>query len=74
MVSSGDSGFTGQHCMVKVQTDFQNGDKLEIETVLSNKIPVFEYYYLNLALCVPSSCSPEETLSLVGEGELRQFE
>lgn len=61
-------GFDGQHCMVKLSSDTDKSSPSEIDTFIRDKLPVYEYFYLNLALCLPSTCSVQDVSALVNQG------
>lgn len=71
--------FAGQHCMIKLDPNFKSNNNnmhrslLQIERSLEKTLPIFEYYYINVGLCVPASCSVEDVSSLVTRSEYHKI-
>lgn len=69
------SAVHGKHCMIKMQYD--DGDlwpdepPMQVDTAVKAKIPVFAYYYVNTALCVPSDCNTRDIATIVTQSECR---
>lgn len=66
------SSVTGQYCTIKLAVDFNltRSEKLSaIQSSILNHVPTFGYYYKQIALCLPSTCSPDDIDSIVKDGE-----
>lgn len=60
--------FNGKHCMVALKVDNMQLDSSELSAYISEHIPLFEHYHLNVGLCMPSSCGVEDVRTIVSHG------
>lgn len=62
--------FFGKHCMVGLRPDGKGLDRGNISKHLLERIPVFDFYYPKLGLCLPSTCRKSDIEQLVKKSKL----
>lgn len=61
-----DNNFIGKYCSFKVAPALTlNASNREIDRVLLEQVPVFEYYHIQQSICLPSTCSDNDVESLI---------
>ena len=70
-IETDDSAFQGQYCSYKLayrrNSDEGANETREINQFLATHIPVFEWYYINQAVCLPSTCSDSDAASIIDQ-------
>lgn len=60
---------TGKYCSFKLKPVSPKGRKnqhlREIDQVLQERIPVFDYYFIQQSLCLPSTCSDVDAANII---------
>ena len=61
-----DPGLQGQYCLVKFSIDKEKKSSLKIISELKNVIPIANFYHPLHGLCIPSSCSRQDLIKMLG--------
>lgn len=58
----------GKHCMANFKFDKKELSNLNISRRVLDRSPVFEHYFLNVGLCLPSTCRTEDIEKIIKHG------
>ena len=59
------NNFNGKYCTFKLGPDKNIITTREIDKVFQEQYPVFAYYYIQQAICLPSTCDDQDAINLI---------
>lgn len=69
---------TGQYCTIKLEFQFgeensTNNELSSIQSLVMNRVPMFNYYYKQIGLCLPSACSVDDVNLIIEQSKLKYW-